>query len=329
MKNVLIICDSRGAQLSNVLTTYLKEAGGDVAWQTRVNLRKGATFEALCNEGINATGWDYLVIAGGICSFTIKITGQDKISQLRYVRDAELRGRAIDQLQEDIDRIRNCFGDKVNIATVPPACLEKYNQNNNPDLWASGGYAKRITEEQAALVEDIEKVNEYIKKSNEDACVETINWRDYVFRNSLKRARTGDRSVRRTSAKFNPKELPDGVHFDKKLQEKVYRRLALVLTREYERLSQKVEVNQNKSVLPQEKNLVKDSELGESSKTRDNLLVEIDNVLDSSQEEIVFLNTSIESSTTSTDEEWDYKRQKRRRPQSVVCQTKKKPTSEK
>ena len=135
--------------------------------------------------------------------------------------------------------------------------------------------------------------------------------------------------MRRTSAKFNSKELPDGVHFDKKLQEKVYRRLALVLTREYERLSQKVEVNQNKSVLPQEKNLVKDSELGESSKTRDNLLVEIDNVLDSSQEEIVFLNTSIESSTTSTDEEWDYKRQKRRRPQSVACQVKKKPTSKK
>ena len=324
MKKVLIICDSRGACLNEVINSYLQEANRTklCTWQVQVKVKRGGNFEHLCQEGITAKGWDYLVLAGGICSFTTKIRGADKISHLCYVTDEEVRNRVVLQFQQEIDAIRHKLGNKLNIATIPPASLHKYNALNNADLCGNHQYGERIQQEQAALIEDLERINEYIKSSNEQVGVETINWRDYVFRNSLKRARTGDRAIRRTATKFNPNELVDGVHFNTKLQEKTYRRLAAVLNREYDRLFQIEEDKPILAKLPELSGKIKETEIGEGSKAKENLLIEIENVLDTSQESVeLVLNTSLESNTTSTDEEWDYKRQKKRKLQSVVYET--------
>ena len=61
--------------------------------------------------------------------------------------------------------------------------------------------------------------------------------KDYVYRSSLKSARTGIRDLRRVIAKFSNTDLYDGVHFNKALKERAYKRLATILVHELARVS--------------------------------------------------------------------------------------------
>ena len=86
--------------------------------------------------------------------------------------------------------LRAIFGDKINIGTISPASLVKYYKVKNPSPPENKNQSDRLEKEQRALGEDLGRINNFIKDNNTNAGVETINWADYLFRNSLKRRRT-------------------------------------------------------------------------------------------------------------------------------------------
>ena len=301
MIKTLIVCDSRGNKLGDLLQSYIKEQEGvRENWHAEVRAVSGANIDELCKQ-LNVEKFNYYILAGGICSFTHREYkyGRPHIS---YDCNPVVREIRIQAVKERLDALRQIHGDRLNIATIPPASIEKHNVEKNPHLSFDEQYLANVKKEQEALIEDLDIVNQYITESNIRHNVETINWKDYVYRSSKKRARSGNRDIRRITAKFNNTDLYDGVHFNKPLRERAFKRLATILARELIRVSTQIDYQESSGLNQQEQ--------------EEDCSGKLDSTLDTSKEDLAI--SQEESSTTSAEEDWDYKRKKRQRLQSEI-----------
>lgn len=164
---------------------------------------------------------DTIVIAAGICCLTTKTSlGRKRV--LLYHKDEQTRAETVNNICRDFRQLHREFTNencRVILATIPPANIVKYFCTNNPNHQPPD----YLEEEQQALIEDIEEVNKCITQINDTCGLPTVDWDRYTYHESLKRRRSG--TVRTRKRKFVDLNLPDGVHFNSKLQTQVFSRL--------------------------------------------------------------------------------------------------------
>ena len=214
----LIITDSRGRDLKNFINT--NESGLNSHFDIEVRVRPGRKFEELKSELttwrpttrlFKERTWDYAILAGGICNLTTK-SNEEGRRYLRYVRDENTIQHIIDLTSE----LSSKYSDKINIVTIPPACLTNYFKHNNQGEELTADEITVHSEQQAALEEDINRINSTITSSNIAKETRTIDWAQKTYSSSLKKKRKRDNPDR--VLKLKSSNLPDGVHPDEKLR---------------------------------------------------------------------------------------------------------------
>jgi lysophospholipase L1-like esterase len=189
---VIIFSDSRGRNLAGHLTQVTSELNASFEVQTL----PGATLDTILKKVERTTRrhtWDLCIILAGICNFTEKVTSR----QHRYL---QYKTRKVAEVKSTISNIIESQGTKVTICTITPAHLSKYS-NHRKDI-------DNLQEEQDNLISDIDEANQHIIDLNISRDLPTINLARLSYTLSLKKQ--GPRNKRVT--KFNPNELPDGVH---------------------------------------------------------------------------------------------------------------------
>ena len=235
------MCDSRGVDLDTYLANYLV---GDV--DIHFGSFPGADLSRIrreTEEYLEQQPVDYTAIFAGICGFTERCN-----TVITYDEDRSVRDRKIVKATDDLEALRNRLHDRVNIATIAPACLSKFFTVKNPDE----DIIPDFSNQQKALLEDIEAVNECIKESNRRYGVETLNIDEYVHVNSLKRRKSGNRRIYKRVKRFSNKGLWDGVHYEGENNLKILERIITILNNEIERIRPQVLESQQQGQTPPE-----------------------------------------------------------------------------
>jgi hypothetical protein len=220
----LIVCDSRGRGLKDYINK--NENGLHLHFNVVVRIKPGKKLEELQLElttqqpttrHFRERTWDHAIIAGGICNLTER-TKEQGIKYLRYTRDeANIQG-IIDNIRE----LRAKYNEKLNIPTIPPACLLNYYiKNNVGDL--SDVEKNHHEQQQTALEEDLERINSDIINVNATNQITTIHWAQKTYSSSLKKKRR--RAEPDRIVKLKSSNLPDGVHPDETLKKLWFKRV--------------------------------------------------------------------------------------------------------
>jgi len=198
---VLLISDSRGRGIAPRLQGETFQ-DSDITWEEIV--LPGATLEIIFKrlERIKrrSNKWDLIIIIGGICNFTNRVSKR----QQNYL---EYKTRNINGIKLTIDQILETFGTQIHIATITPASLSKYSNYRNED--------PTIEKEQEDLLEDIESVNRHIIERNISRDSPTFDLAKQCYTSKLKKQ--GPKKKRVT--KFTHTKLRDGVHPDESLKD--------------------------------------------------------------------------------------------------------------
>ena len=231
--NLLIVTDSRGRGIDYELAFTQKICD---CVQTTTEVIPGGNFKQLLQiaqakdvelrrRGEKA---DYVIIAGGICSLTKKAAWpHPRARSILY----DPKEDCVKKIIDNIDDARKCFGNNVNIATIPPASLQKYYKFMNGQD-PSGVHLHRLEKQQVKLLQDLETINKHIIAGNINRNIETIDWNRKVQSASLKKRNRGKSNLRRRVVKFTDRELYDGVHATDKLQMQWFARLIEVTSKE-------------------------------------------------------------------------------------------------
>jgi hypothetical protein len=211
LSRILIVTDSRGGGLKN----YLDGIDGiGLLCNITVVVLRGATLQTLLDIiDVEANSFDYFVLCGGICDLTDRKRSGRNIF-LRYEPDPGL----LDALIDVLIYYKALYGNRLNIATIPPASLRNYN------IWKNGTsipYDYDIQSQQNLLFEHLRDLNSTIIEVNKKTDTETLNWAEKSFSSALK----GNRRV----TKFKHSKFADGVHPDRSLQMVLYRRVADII----------------------------------------------------------------------------------------------------
>ena len=207
-----IYTDSRGTGLDDYIkgpqwNTAVVPSSTRSKITTAVCVKKGAKLEQAqkflldTNAGQNK---DLIIIAAGICNLTERI--RDSHANTLVYRNRERKQHVIDIIQQ----LLQLYGDKIHIATITPASLLGYfKANNNTEPGTTLREALEI--QQANLLEDCEEINTFIINNNIARDQPTLPWGKQSYTESKKRKKSG-KPRRKVKHKFNPKNLPDGVH---------------------------------------------------------------------------------------------------------------------
>lgn len=209
--SVLVVTDSRGSDLRGALQPVKIGSPCNI----KVAFLPGANLEKIAVETIQEERRNYysrIIIFGGICSFTDKVDTQEEKRLYYPLATSEAKkNRALETIKDLYRR----FGDRINVCTVPPASLTKYYRvKNHTDSLPEG-----IEEEEKKLLEDIEALNDEIRTINQEAGVTTLNTSSRVYKHSLKRYK--NKATTRRVSKFSDENLPDGLHFNRQLKERI------------------------------------------------------------------------------------------------------------
>ena len=206
---ILVVTDSRGRGLRH----YLDETNLSTQCEYNIITIGGANLQNLLNiVDVESNTYDYFIVCGGICNLTSKIRSGNLIC-LHYERDYNY----VDSLIGTIEHYKAIYGNRINIATIPPASLINYNS------WKNGvnrelEYEYEYQAQQEQLLEHLEYINQTIVRLNIITDTETLNWAEKAFSSSIKR------NGRRTN-KFKASWFSDGVHPDPPLQRILFRRI--------------------------------------------------------------------------------------------------------
>ena len=212
-KHVLFISDSRGRGFDS----YVESQNASDEYRYRYIIESGLTLEKIkekIHQQHRYRKFDYTVVLGGICSLTEK-TKQKRKAILSYPKNnsPDKKERVI----KIINDLKEKLAGQINLCTIIPACLTKYYQVQNrtketPDF----------TDEQSALLDDIEEINNTIKRLNSITNTPNIDYARRCYKHSLKRRRTGDKNIKTRVKEFENTKLWDGVHLDKVYQSKLF-----------------------------------------------------------------------------------------------------------
>jgi hypothetical protein len=196
---VVLFTDSRGRNLAK----HLSQADPENNINFEVQVLPGATLDTILKR-VERTSrrnhWDLCIIIAGICNFTERIVNKEH----RYL---QYTSRKATETKEIIDQILLSQGNKISISTITPACLPKYS-NYRKD--------QSLEIEQTNLLQDIEDTNQHIIDRNIERDQPTIHLARISY--TLSKKKQGPKHKR--IVKFNPKDLPDGVHPSTMLEER-------------------------------------------------------------------------------------------------------------
>ena len=205
---ILLVTDSRGRGIAE----YLQNQQLDCEINTKI--LSGADLNRLLETIYKQfDDYDFYFVCGGICSFTVRKTINEN-SVLCYEPDLEITGR----ITTLIHSYYEVFGQKLQLATIPPAHLENYN------IWHNGTlqeYGYNVDEQQELLYNHLDEVNQHIIAENIALDLETLNWSEKTFSRAVKDNR---RVIRFKRSRFS-----DGVHPDTPLREKLFTRVADII----------------------------------------------------------------------------------------------------
>ena len=220
-----IVTDSRGRRLEHYLRGKPRISRSDITFlQVICCSIPGATttkVQVHLTQHLSRVNPDTIIIAIGICNLTTKTVLNGR-NILLYETNKEKREEIVKGTCDGLEDIKAVHEDeqrKVLFATFPPCSLVKYFTSRNPGAQVP----EYLIEEQEALIQDVEEINSTIKRINEESNYPTIDWDKYVYHQSVKRRRSG--TVRKKIRRFVDLNLPDGLHFNDKLQDQVFNRL--------------------------------------------------------------------------------------------------------
>ena len=213
-KRLLIITDSRGRGVASAL--HKKPAL--ISTRTAIRAIPGAKLNEIKDRIVLTEVFqqqDLIIVAGGICDFTVK-TEHLGLKLLTYP------GINIHEVLGQIETLRQNFGSRLIIATIPPAGLIKYYEYKNPGRELPEELESQLKEQQTKLLEDLREINNYIKDSNREANVTNIDLNRMVTSTSIKHTF----GQRYRTERFTAKDLYDGVHANQALKDKWHKRIA-------------------------------------------------------------------------------------------------------
>ena len=272
---ILIITDSRGAELDSYLAEHLNGF-------TTIHyaLIPGADYGVISNYIQNyQEKCDYVAVIAGICSFTEKTD-----TNILYTTVKSERQNKIDNALQEVQSIKQFLAPtKVNIATIPPASLTKYHKVKT----GSDTFPEYLGHQEYALIVDIYNFNEQITQLNEQQGIKTLNLADYSFVNSLKRRRI-DKQIYKRTTRFTHKHLYDGVHFDDTLKGKIKFRILSVLQLEIDTIEAARRPEDDENSSSSEEESVPEQQAAcrpDTQNPKPNLIISVDNSDISSDEE--------------------------------------------
>ena len=315
-KNVLLISDSRGRGFDTYVERqdipegcrffYIIEGGLD--------LRKIAD---KINQQHKYRKIEYTIVIGGICSLTEKLTTRGK-NKVQY----PVQNRAVkrDETIRIIDELKGKYKDKINICTIIPASLSKHYKVRNRVKSSDAHKIPDFSEDQAALLEDIEVINNHIKTLNASTGTPNIDFARRLYKNSLKCKRTGDKGRRKRVGEFCDSRLYDGIHLEEESSYKFFELIFNTIIRRLNPIAPEPSYrDQQDTVDPREgtsretetegdqREFIVIDEIGESSS-------QLDNITDKSDTDAL---TSDALNTTQESIDWgDFKRKKPRHTNS-------------
>ena len=203
--DIHILTDSRGAGLQRLLS----QEECDLDLNFHVTVRSGATFKQLADLARSSKDkFAYQIVAGGICSLTIK-SGKF----ISYERDTT----KITALKGNILDILSVLGPRVTVATVPPANIAKYNRfKKHPDS-ENSDWQIRQQEQQQLLNDDLSDLNSFIEEKNATFGSTQVFLEKASCANSVKR-RGKYRTKRAVHRGYTFTRMYDGVHGDSTLK---------------------------------------------------------------------------------------------------------------
>ena len=214
-KKVFIATDSRGRDLQPFLASHFSQQQLSI----QVDVCPGATLEQLVNviKAKTDDSHDLIILSGGICNLTTKTKGKG-IKSLTYHRNED----NISKIKDLVTTTQGTFGNRLSIATIPPASLLKFFQYHNKSL----DPPEYLTEQQRDLLQDTEEVNQYITTLSKAANIRTIDLHKQVFNNVLDPKKKNKHSCEKRRRVFLEKLLTDGVHANTTLKQKWFKRYA-------------------------------------------------------------------------------------------------------
>ena len=171
---ILFVSDSRGRDIDAYIN-YDEKFECNVA--RGATLRKASDIAMRMQRKKPRVMYDLTVIAAGICNLTKRTTtrGTTKIS---YTTNKEEREAKISDIKHCITRLRNSSLTPITFCTIIPASIKKHNNLDNETS---------AEQQQQALLEDLRKINNFIKQNNWEANIKTIDWSRYTLKHSKKR----------------------------------------------------------------------------------------------------------------------------------------------
>jgi predicted ester cyclase len=198
--SVLILTDSRGRGLEELLYTHLKEKP-EIEFQVRVY--PGATLELIQSKIARLRRhYDLKIVIAGICNLTQK----ERESKLKLLTYRECSSK----LEATKGTLGKLIAEDQFVSTITPASLDAYAKHFNKDRRQLPDQAT----EQKKLLEDLDSINSYIKDLSRTKEGLVINLAKQVFKSSRKKRGKSHKTIYR----FEDKDLPDGVHLSNNLK---------------------------------------------------------------------------------------------------------------
>ena len=227
-KNVLIVSDSRGRGIDNYIERQETPEGLRFFYIIEGGLELGKIADKI-NQQHRYRKIEYTVVIGGICSLTEKLFVKGK-SKVHYpIQD---RTNKKDEVIRIIQTLKERLKDKLNICTIIPASLSKYYKTRNKVRANDTNKIPDFNEEQQALIEDIDEINNHIKSLNISTNTPNIDFARRLYKSSLKCKRTGDKGRRKRVSEFCDTKLYDGVHLDEENKTKFFEIVLNTITRQ-------------------------------------------------------------------------------------------------
>ena len=211
--NILIITDSRGRGLDGYLgerNNLNKLLQDKIVITAETVIKPGLKLEEAEREITRQClktrrAFDHIFLLAGICNLTVKDHQTGRVTYPN--RDVKENCIAV------IDRLVENLGAKLHIATIAPVDLNKHYTFRNGE---AHGDLELMKSQQENLVEDCNEINQHIVDININRRLPTIHWAKQCMLTTKKRDRRTKKL--RTTKKFVPKHLFDGIHPNEELK---------------------------------------------------------------------------------------------------------------
>ena len=156
---------------------------------------------------------NFVMLAAGICNLTEKIKHKDGVELIYIDPYSNKQQNVISELRKFSSELQTLPNTTVKIATIPPACIKKYNefQKSKSHLFQSLFTDEALEQQQYNLEKDIAIINNEISEINKANQIRTVYWDRDITKISIKKRGSRNQFQKRIT-KFVYNDFYDGVH---------------------------------------------------------------------------------------------------------------------